>query len=216
MQGHCSSKVTDENFKISSPILQTLTPKFHSNSVSALCKERYQWIASKMHGLVTLQNRRCKNRPSQFARISVSLTDSESPKFIKYFRRLEDCQFFCRFVVAPNSIAANSIAEWQPRAVAKQGHSMNIWHMANGNELYLWILHCWAQNGATTYFRITWKIPNLFKNLFKFKRTGTTWILAKCYGLFCRCELLCAKGPCITEPMHWSHPSHRAGTELLW
>ena len=93
MQGHCSSKVTDENFKISSPILQTLTPKFHSNSVSALCKERYQWIASKMHGLVTLQNRRCKNRPSHFARISVSLTDSESPKFIKYFRRLEDCQF---------------------------------------------------------------------------------------------------------------------------
>ena len=101
MQGHCSRKVTDENFKISSPILQTLTPKFHSNSVSALCKERYQWIASKMHGLVTLQNRRCKNRPSHFARISVSLTDSESPKFIKCFRRLEDCQFFCRFVVAP-------------------------------------------------------------------------------------------------------------------
>ena len=37
-QGHCSSKVTDENFKISSPIQQVLTPKFHSNSVSALCK----------------------------------------------------------------------------------------------------------------------------------------------------------------------------------
>ena len=33
-QGHCSSKVTDENFKISLPIQQVLTPR---NSVSALC-----------------------------------------------------------------------------------------------------------------------------------------------------------------------------------
>ena len=35
---HCSHKVTDENFKISSPILLILTPKFHSNSVLALCE----------------------------------------------------------------------------------------------------------------------------------------------------------------------------------
>ena len=54
-----------------------------------------------MQGLVTLQNHHCKNQPLHFARISVSLTDSELPKFIKYFRLLEDCQFFCRFVVAP-------------------------------------------------------------------------------------------------------------------
>ena len=26
----------------------------------------------------------------------------KSPKLIKYFRRFEECQFFCRFVVAPN------------------------------------------------------------------------------------------------------------------
>ena len=36
-QGHCSSKVTDENFKITLQTLQVLTPNFHSDSVSALC-----------------------------------------------------------------------------------------------------------------------------------------------------------------------------------
>ena len=51
-----------------------------------------------------------QNRPLHFARISVSLTDSDkfnwhgkSPILIKYFRGLEDCQFFCWFVVAPIS-----------------------------------------------------------------------------------------------------------------
>ena len=33
-------------------------------------------------------------------------------------------------------------------------------------------LHGWAQNGATTNYRITRKVPNLL-NLHSFKRTGT-------------------------------------------
>ena len=97
-QGHCtdcSRKVTDENIKISLPILQVLTPNFHSNALSALCKGWLQWIASMMQGLLTLQNHRCKNRPSHdshFSRISDFsriLFFFKSPKFIQYFRRLE-------------------------------------------------------------------------------------------------------------------------------
>ena len=76
-QGHCSREVTNENFKRTLQILQLLTPKFHSNSVSALCEGWLPCIASVMQGLLTPQNHRCKNRHSHFATISVSLTDSE-------------------------------------------------------------------------------------------------------------------------------------------
>ena len=55
-----AKKVTDENFKITLQILQSQTPKFHSNSVSALCEGWLQCIASVMQGLLTLQSHRCK------------------------------------------------------------------------------------------------------------------------------------------------------------
>ena len=44
---HCSSKVTDENFKITLEVLEVLTPKFLSNPVSAL----WQCITLVMQGL---------------------------------------------------------------------------------------------------------------------------------------------------------------------
>ena len=77
-QGHCSSKVTNE-------ILQVLTPIFHSNSISVLCKGWLQWIAIMMQGLLTLQNYRCKYQPLHFSRISNFfriLFYLKSPKFI--------------------------------------------------------------------------------------------------------------------------------------
>ena len=68
-QGNCSSKVTDENFKITLQILQVLTPNFHSNSISALWEGWLQCIASVMQGLLTPRNAHLQNRPSHFARI---------------------------------------------------------------------------------------------------------------------------------------------------
>ena len=41
-------------------ILPVLTPKFHSYSVSALCKGWFQCIAPEMQGLLTLKNHICE------------------------------------------------------------------------------------------------------------------------------------------------------------
>ena len=81
-QRHCSRWVKDENFKIILQVLQEVTPKFHSNSVSSLCQGWLQCVASVMQGphcKITaakntakspLQNHRCENQPWQhFARI---------------------------------------------------------------------------------------------------------------------------------------------------
>ena len=64
-------------WKFQDKFANTAAPKFHSNSVSALCEGWLPCIASVMQGLLTPQNHRCKNRHSHFATISVSLTDSE-------------------------------------------------------------------------------------------------------------------------------------------
>ena len=65
--GHCSRKVTDENFKITLQILQVQTPKSHIKSVSSLCKGwlhcHSSALASLMRGLLTLQNHIYKDGP---------------------------------------------------------------------------------------------------------------------------------------------------------
>ena len=43
-----------------------------------------------------------------------------------------------------------------------------------------------------------------------------TDILAICYGQFLQLWFCSVRSPCITEAIHWSHPLHRAETELLW
>ena len=43
-----------------------------------------------------------------------------------------------------------------------------------------------------------------------------TAILAKCDGRFLQRWFCSVTSPCIFEAIHWSHPSHRAETELLW
>ena len=48
-----------------------LTPKFHSNSVSALCEGWLQWIASVTQGHLTLQNHRCKTLSLHFCEIKI-------------------------------------------------------------------------------------------------------------------------------------------------
>ena len=68
-QRNCRREVMDKNFKITLQILQVLTPKFHSNSVSALCKLWLQWIASVMQWLLTLQNHCYKTWSLHFAKL---------------------------------------------------------------------------------------------------------------------------------------------------
>ena len=43
-----------------------------------------------------------------------------------------------------------------------------------------------------------------------------TAILAKCDGRFLQRCFCSVTSPCIFEEIHWSHPSHRSKTELLW
>ena len=43
-----------------------------------------------------------------------------------------------------------------------------------------------------------------------------TAILAKCDSRFLQQWFCSVTSPCIFEAIHWSHPSHRANTELLW
>ena len=83
-QGHCSRKVTDENIKISLPILQVLTPKFHSNSISALCKGWLQWIASMKQGLLTMQNHHGKNSPSDAIALFQNFSESNWLEKLKF------------------------------------------------------------------------------------------------------------------------------------
>ena len=43
-----------------------------------------------------------------------------------------------------------------------------------------------------------------------------TAIPGKCNGWFLQWWFCSVPSPCIFEVIHWSHPSHRAKTELLW
>ena len=67
-------------------------------------------------------------------------------------------------------------------------------------------LHCWEQNGATTNNRITqgglrYPIPSQIFQIHFGILIFISHILAKCYGLFCRCELFGVRSPLH----HWSN-----------
>ena len=71
--------MTDENFKISLPNLQVLTPIFHSNPVSALqaMLRMTSIYCFNYAGASHTAKSQLQNWSSHFARISVSLTVSE-------------------------------------------------------------------------------------------------------------------------------------------
>ena len=83
-----------------------------------------------------------------------------------------------------------------------------------------------AYTRGLTNYRIKWQSTNQLKPRHHFSRLATTFyfsesvrftdISAKCYGQFLQLWFCSVRSPCITEAIHWSHPLHRAETDLLW
>ena len=63
-----------------------------------------------------------------------------------------------------------------------------------------WPLHSWVQSWATTNYRTTWKVPNLSSIVLKEPKQFN----------------FSDSGKMQWPILHWSHPSQRTETELLW
>ena len=126
--------MTDENFKITLQILQVLIPKFHINSVSALCKGWLQCNTSVIQGLLT----HCKNLCCRIGHSILHYLKLKSSEInIFFYNALADCCYF--IIAAVSSQSSGSKAQNPCLFTAVHCIIWNIWDSSwKYSELFLW------------------------------------------------------------------------------